>query len=256
MANSAERFGRHASNYMTSEVHRSSASLDTAGEWIEALSPRKACDVACGGGHFAAKLLDKGVPEVLAIDPSPEMLHAAGHRLQSYGGYFDTAVSPAEQLPLEGGSVDAAVSRLAAHHFRDIRQAIRELARVTAEGGHVIVIDLQGFDDPSVDELNHRIELLHDPTHVRSYRHGDWVRWLEDAGFRLRSSRQDLREREGGVPLWRWCEIAESGAVNERSIRELLCTQSEAMLQALGITRDEDDFRVPVRTALYVAQRV
>jgi len=256
MSNAAQRFGRHAANYATSEVHRHSPSLDLAGTWVEQVAPQRACDVACGGGHFAARLLERGVPEVLAIDPSPEMLGVAAEKLRSHGDRFTAMVGTAEALPVESEAVDLAVSRLAAHHFGDIRQALREMTRVTAEGGHVIVIDLQGFDDPSVDELNHRIELLHDPTHVRSYRHSDWLTFFTDTGLHLRAAEQDLSEREGGVPLWRWCQIANSGEANEREIRAVLRAQSSETLEALGITADEDDFRVPVRTALYVAQRV
>jgi len=255
MSESAERFGRNAANYVTSEIHCQSPSLELAAHYIEAFQPRIAGDIACGGGHFAARLLQHGVPDVIAVDPSRAMLDAACGQLADYGDRLIGRVGPAEALPLADGAVDMAVSRLAAHHFADIRAAVNEMARVTARGGTIILIDLQGFDDPAVDALNHRLECLHDPTHGRSYRHRDWLAFLEGAGCRVTDSHTDLREREGGVPVWRWCQITETPPEDEAAIREHLRCQPPSMLDALGVAQDEQDFRMPIRTALYVAKR-
>jgi hypothetical protein len=85
---------------------------------------------------------------------------------------------------------------------------------VAKPGGWIDIIDLQGDDDPEVDELNHRLEVLHDPTHGRSYTSytvDTWMRTLEEAGLRIIAVERDVSERPGGVSVERWCEIAASG---------------------------------------------
>jgi hypothetical protein len=54
---------------------------------------------------------------------------------------------------------------MAPHHFSDVAKAVQEMARVASGGGGVAVIDLEGDEDQALDDLNHEIEVLHDPTH-------------------------------------------------------------------------------------------
>ena len=60
-------------------------------------------------------------------------------------------------------------SHLAAHHFSDLPKAIIELTRLTKLGGFVAVIDMEGDDNPAIDELNYKIKLLDDPNYVLCY---------------------------------------------------------------------------------------
>ncbi|MGY1802778.1 class I SAM-dependent methyltransferase [Blastococcus sp. SYSU D00922] len=68
--------------------------------------------------------------DVLAVDPSPEMLAELTARLPG----VRTAVGTAESLPAEAGSVDAVVAGQAAHWF-DPAPAAREIRRVLRPGG-------------------------------------------------------------------------------------------------------------------------
>ena len=107
-----------------SPTHRSGVDLDLVVAWCEPGSEVRALDVATGGGHVARRLREAGC-ETVTVDPAP--------------GMEPDVVAPAEELPFGDGSFDVVACRIAAHHFDDVQQAVRELARVTRD--RVVVQD-------------------------------------------------------------------------------------------------------------------
>jgi ubiquinone/menaquinone biosynthesis C-methylase UbiE len=248
----SERFDRIASNYVTSEVHRSSPTITRALELLGSARRAAVCDVACGAGHFA--LAFGGTTDrLVAVDPSRSMLEAVRQQAAARGIAIETVEAFAEAIPLPNSAFDVVVTRLAAHHFSDVERAVREMARILAPGGRLVVIDLEGNTDPTVDTFNHRLELLHDPTHVRSYTARSWQRFVEQAGLRIVALERELSERPAGITVKRWCEIASSGAEAERQIVEALSSAPPAYREALGIASNGQNFLIPVRTCLVVA---
>src|SRR5258708_665199 len=90
----------------------------------------------------------------------------------------------------------------------EVHSSSPTMARLTHPGGVVAVIALEGHPDPSIDAFNHHLELVHDPTHVRSYTSVRWRELLEGAGLRIEVLESEQRESPAGVPIKRWCEIA------------------------------------------------
>jgi len=158
----------------------------------------------------------------------------------------------AESIPLPDASFDIVVCRLACHHFTDIERAMAEFRRLTRPGGKVIVIDLQGDDDAELDGLNHQLEVLHDPTHIRSYAVARWKQLYEGAGLTIESFERDLSERPQGVPLSRWCQIANSGGPAEAALLTLLEHTAPATLAQIGVRKGDAEYLMPVRTCLIV----
>lgn len=251
------RFDAIASNFATSEVHRTSSTLDRLQELVRDLGPAvRVCDVASGAGHtgfsFAAQ-----ARTIAMVDPAPSML-AECRKLaetRAQGATVEYVEAFAEDLPLADDEYDVVVSRLAPHHFTDVARAIGEMGRVARPGGLVAVIDLQGDSDPAADALNHAIEMLHDPTHIRSYSVEEWHELLAGAGLEVLAIEGGHRESAAGVPVKRWCEIAASGAEAQDAIRSLLAGAPPRLLASLGIARDGDEFLIPVRTVLAVARK-
>jgi len=101
-------------------------------------------DVGTGPGALAVEIAGRCPScRVLGIDLAPEMLRTAAQRAADagVGDRVDFQVSDAAQLPLADGSIDAAVSTLSLHHWRDPPAVLRELWRVVRPGGRVLIYD-------------------------------------------------------------------------------------------------------------------
>lgn len=249
------RFNQLATNFATSEVHSSSVTMERLHRLLGEIAGQDVLDVGCGAGHLALSFVIRGA-HVVALDGAPSMLAKLREVASARAVDVELVQGMSGELPFESGSFDIAVSRLAAHHFPSLSESLAEMARVLRPGGQVAVIDLQGDENALVDAFNHELEMLHDPTHVRSYRPSIWRRALEDAGLVLEILESNCRESISGVTVQRWCEIAASGNAAERAINDRLRSICQSVLQALGITCDTDGHnRIPVRTLLVMARK-
>ncbi|GLW49633.1 SAM-dependent methyltransferase [Streptomyces sp. NBRC 14336] len=249
---SSRRFDKIANNFATSEVHRSSPTMTALHETLGPQTGGAICDVACGAGHLALSFADENPARVVCVDPAPSMLESVRKLAAERQVSVETVQSVAEELPFEDASFDLVVSRLAPHHFQDIRKAVGEMTRLLRPGGRLAVIDLEGNADPEIDALNHELEILHDPTHVRSYTLDEWVGFFQGAGLNVPVARGGQAESRTGVPVKRWCEIASSGAEAEAAIRRRLAEAPAAHREALGIRQEGEEFFIPVRTCMVI----
>ncbi|MDT8997718.1 class I SAM-dependent methyltransferase [Paucibacter sp. APW11] len=253
MTAASARFDAIADNYAKSEVHETSPSLSMLRKLGEGRDDLDVCDVACGAGHSAFALLGHA-KAMYGVDPSPNMLKNFVALGQARNAPVHPVEAFAEAIPLPDQSMDLVVCRLAAHHFTDIGRALAEFRRIVRKGGSVVIIDLHGDDDADCDGLNHQLEVLHDPTHIRSYTVSRWRELLEAAGLQIVELQRDLTERPGGVPLQRWCEIASSGDAAHAAMVALLVNTPAPMLESIGIGRRDGGYTVPVRTCFIHAQ--
>jgi SAM-dependent methyltransferase len=252
---SSQRFDKIADNFATGDtgdLHRSSPTTDALRETLGPQTGKAICDVACGAGHLALSFAEEGPARLVGVDPEPSMLESLLRLAAERSVTVETAQAFAEELPFPDQSFDLVASRLAPHHFRDVPTAVGEMTRLLRPGGRLAVIDLEGHRDPVVDALNHDLEVLRDPTHHRSHTLMEWVRFLRDAGLNVPVARGSLAESRTGVPIKRWCAIASSGPEAERAIRQRLSDAPSGHLHALGIRRDGDEFRIPVRTCMVI----
>ena len=176
---SRDRFDKIAENYATSEVHSMSPTIRLLHQLVNLEPGASVCDVACGAGHLALSF-STCAGRLVGVDPAPSMLSAFRRLAAERGREVETVEAYAESIPLRGHQFDLVVSRLAPHHFNDADRAVAEMARLTKIGGRVAVIDLEGHENAEIDEFNHKLELLHDPTHVRSYTATSWAIHIRD----------------------------------------------------------------------------
>jgi SAM-dependent methyltransferase len=152
-----------AEAYRKSPDHASGDDLDQLVEWCEPSEETKILDVATGGGHVARRLRERGAI-VVTLDPSP--------------GMRPDVIAGAEDLPFDDASFDVVVTRIAPHHFSDVRGAVAEFARVASR---FVVIE----DTLYSSEEHEEAEKLRDPTHVRSYTEAEWREMLEAVGLEV-----------------------------------------------------------------------
>jgi len=191
-----ELWDDRADAYRNSKTHAQGEDLDLVIEWCAPRPGRKVLDVATGGGHVARRLREQGC-EVVTTDSSP--------------GMKPDVVSRAEDLPFADGSFDCVVSRIAPHHFADVRRGVDEMARVSND---VVVIE----DTLYSSDRQEQAETLRDPTHVRNYTEDEWVEFLTAAGLEV--EQRQLFEKVHPLEDW----LARTGCEGEEAerVKELL----------------------------------
>ena len=91
-------------------------------------------DVGCGPGALTGELAGRvGASAVTAVDPSESFVAAVEERHPG----VTVRLAPAEELPFEDASFDAALAQLVVHFMRDPVAGLGEMARVTRDGGLV-----------------------------------------------------------------------------------------------------------------------
>jgi len=254
VSESARRFDENAASYAASELHQDSPTIRRLHALVVLPQGASVCDVACGAGHLGLSFAGVAA-RIIGVDPAPRMLATFESLAKARGIAVESVQCFAESMPLASASFDLVVTRLGAHHFTDVQAAVSEMARLAKPGGFVAVIDLVGHDDPAIDAFNHRIELLHDPTHVRSYRAGDWHEFFERAGLAIEALELH-HERPQGISIARWCETTKPGPENERAIRAELEAAPLLTLQALDVRAEDGEFHVTSRSILVLARSV
>jgi ubiquinone/menaquinone biosynthesis C-methylase UbiE len=164
-------------------------------------------DAGCGAGaavRDAAGLVERAV----GLDLSPGMLARARTVAEGLPKVEFHEGDASGRLPFADGEFTALLCTTAFHHFPDPRAASRELARVLAPGGRLVI------GDPNADLLVVRVldRLLRrfQRDHVGFFRAGELVRVLGAAGLSNSSVRTLWR---GGYALVR----AEKPATGEPS---------------------------------------
>ena len=94
-------------------------------------------DVACGTGALTRAVQSRTGPggQVIGLDPNPGMLAVANE----LGPAIEWRQGSAEAIPFPDGSFDVVVSQFGLMFFRDRTQALREMLRVLAPKGRLVV---------------------------------------------------------------------------------------------------------------------
>lgn len=136
-------------------------------------------DIGCGNGFWLEHLLGLAPEGVRfeAVDVSPEMLQALEERLAGHRRREDVTIRPSEEsrLPLADGSLDAALMANVHHELDDRVAFLREVFRVLAPGGRLVLVDWDPPPEGTIPErgppVDHRV-----PRETA-------IREMEEAGF-------------------------------------------------------------------------
>lgn len=101
-------------------------------------------DLGCGTGALLP-VLAPHVSRVIGVDASSEMLTTARARVKGISN-VELRTGTLEALPLESGSLDAALCVLVLHHVPAPADALAEAFRVIKPGGRVLVVDMHAHD--------------------------------------------------------------------------------------------------------------
>ncbi len=208
-------------------------------------------DVAAGSGALSVPAARLGA-KVIAVDRSPVMLQLLAARARREGLDIETRVMDGHALDLDDDCFDLVASQFGVMLFPDMPRALREMARVTAPGGTVLMVAYgdpdridflhffvravqsvrPAFEGPPEDEPPLEFQLA-DPERLRSA--------LADAGLvdvRVETI-TETTAFDSGQALWEW--IVSSNPIVERLLDELEITPEETrnVRSALDAVFDE-----------------
>lgn len=108
----------------------------------------RALDVACGTGSVARHIAPLvGVNgEVVALDINPEMLAVGRAILAPEGANIEWQEGNAMDLPLPDRAFDLVLCQQGLQFFSDRARSLREMRRVLADGGRVVLSVWQGLE--------------------------------------------------------------------------------------------------------------
>jgi ubiquinone/menaquinone biosynthesis C-methylase UbiE len=162
-----DQFTRQATPFSTANTITDANALRLI---IEAAKPEphhKLLDVACGGGIVVCAFAPH-VKHATGIDMTPAMLDRARQHAADTGvANVNWDRGDVMSLPYADGAFDIVVTRFSMHHFPDPLGVLREMVRVCAPGGRVVVVDMYASEEPAKAAEWNRLEKLRDPSHVR-----------------------------------------------------------------------------------------
>lgn len=154
-------------------------------EFAVVVDALRVLDVGCGPGALTAELVRRlGPAAVAAVDPSDTFVNAAQERHPA----VNVRRATAEQLPFEDQAFDATLAQLVVHFMREPVVGLREMARVTRQGGIVAacVWDHAGGEGPlslfwdAAREVDRDVD---DESRLAGTRKGQLAQLLREAGL-------------------------------------------------------------------------
>ncbi len=242
-----KQFDATAAGYATSVGHVQGATLRDLLELAQVETGDWILDVATGTAH-TAMAMPPGAGVVIGADLSMHMMQEGERMAEERGiGHLRFVASDVHALPFADGSFERVVSRIAPHHFTDVRLAVREMARVLVPGGRLAIVDGSTPDVPEIDRFVDTLERLHDPTHGRNYTAREWRGFCEQAGLEVLELRPELYDVMGGRSLAEWSARSHCSARTVGTMRDMLLGAPPAVREALQIRETGPDvfFDVP-----------
>lgn len=130
-------FGKTASDYGRHRVGFPDAIFERLERIGACKRGLRALDLGTGTGSMARGLAKRGC-QVIALDPSPELLEEARRLDEEQDLHIEYAVGRAERTHLDAASIDVVTAGQAWHWF-DRPQTAREINRVLRPGGWLVI---------------------------------------------------------------------------------------------------------------------
>jgi ubiquinone/menaquinone biosynthesis C-methylase UbiE len=249
------QFGAHAQNYVASQDHAQGESLDRLMAWLPWEPGWRALDIATGGGHTAFALATRAA-SVAASDLTLPMLRAArAHAAKQGLRQISFPAADAGRLPFHDGAFTLVTCRLAAHHFPEPADFVRESARVLRPGGWFALIDNVTPPEGRAARLVNAFEKLRDPSHQWEHSTPDWEAFCQSVGLVVRL----VEHYRKPLDFEPWCDRLSVPAPTRLQLRALLWQAPEAGRRALQPQFSGDPQTGPIRFSLgevlLIAQR-
>ena len=187
-ARALDQFTRQASAFSAAAMITDERVLDMIVAAARPKTDDTVLDVACGPGIVVCAFAPH-VQAATGLDYTPAMLDQARTRAAEKGLHnVAWQQGDAYALPYPDGNFSIVVTRYSLHHLEHPERALREMMRVCAPGGRIVVVDAYASEDPAKAAAYHRVEKLRDPSHARSLSLGELRRLFKNAGLAPRET--------------------------------------------------------------------
>ncbi|MHB9131066.1 MAG: class I SAM-dependent methyltransferase [Armatimonadota bacterium] len=118
---------------------------------VQGRTQARVLDVGSGAGQLSTLLAQR--PEVahaIGIDLSAPMVEQARSTAEAHGVDATFLQVDAAEMPFADGEFDVVVSTLSLHHWHDPLAVLREIHRVLAPGGNLVIVDLRRDASPFI----------------------------------------------------------------------------------------------------------
>jgi ubiquinone/menaquinone biosynthesis C-methylase UbiE len=119
-------------------------------EKVIPLARGRVLEIGIGSGLNLPYYNAGGVKQYWGLDPAPEMLRIAERAARSVPFDVEFLEVPADDIPLESGSVDTVIVTYTLCSIPDTEPALREMARVLDPGGQLIFCEHGAAPDATV----------------------------------------------------------------------------------------------------------
>ncbi len=246
-----DQFTRQATPFSTAKTIADEKALRLLVELSGAGQEDTVLDVACGGGLVVCAFAQT-VRHATGIDVTPAMLNRARALAMQKGlGNVSWDQGDVQSLPYPDATFSIVVSRFTFHHFLDPFAVLKEMIRVCAAGGRIVVADVEAPNDPVKAAQFNRMEKLRDPSHVRAMPVTE-LRGLFDAAglpgprvatYELHDELENLLQRSFPNPG------------DDAKIREMFAASATDDRLGIPIRRDGDRFHYAYPVAVLAADK-
>lgn len=129
----------YATDNLTARIYQQRQEAALA--WIDTLALSRGAqvlEVGCGAGFLSIQLAQRGL-QVHAIDSAEAMLHQAREHAEAAGVTLSLSAGDVSALAFDDDSFDLVVALGVIPWLAHPERAVREMARVTKPGGHLII---------------------------------------------------------------------------------------------------------------------
>lgn len=137
------------------------------------------------GTCLCGRALAPHAAHVTCLDMTPAMLSVGKMAAERDGLHnMSFVLGDAAELPFLDDSFDVVLSRLAFHHFPEVKRPFAEMARVLHPGGRLVMIDMEAPEEP-LRTVRDELETLRDPSHVRNLNHDEMLALYQAQGLNV-----------------------------------------------------------------------
>ncbi|MDE2134155.1 MAG: class I SAM-dependent methyltransferase [Alphaproteobacteria bacterium] len=155
-------------------------------------------EIGAGGG-MNLPLYGARVTEILALEPDHHLTTKAGRRAMDARCPVTFLEAPAEEIPLDDGSIDTVVTTWTLCSIKDAAGALGEMRRVLRPNGQLLFVEHGLAPDTSVRRWQNRIDSVWTRVSGGCHLNRPIVAMIETSGFKI--DRLDTGYAPGPKPM-------------------------------------------------------